>query len=51
MININQFIFSRTQPQKNLEIIKSLSEAELLAITPATIICNPVPYNGSNQIA
>jgi len=21
------------------------------SITPATIICNPVPYNGSNQIA
>lgn len=36
--NINQFIFSRTQPQKKLEIIKSLSEAELLAITPATIM-------------
>ena len=38
MININQFIFSRTQPNKKLEIINSLSEAELLATTEATLI-------------
>ena len=37
MTNINQFIFSRTQPQKKLQVIKFLSEAELLSITPSTI--------------
>lgn len=35
--NINQIIFSRTQPKKKLEIINSLSEAELMATTEATI--------------
>ena len=35
--NINQIIFTRTQPKKKLEIINSLSEAELMATTEATI--------------
>ena len=35
--NINQIIFTRTQPNKKIEIIKNLTEAELLATTEATI--------------
>ena len=35
--NINQIIFTRTQPKKKLEIINSLSEAELMVTTEATI--------------
>ena len=35
--NINQIIFTRTQPKKKLDIINSLTEAELLATTEATI--------------
>lgn len=38
MTNINQFIFSRTQPQKKLQVIKFLSEAELLAINSGAIM-------------
>lgn len=37
-MNINQIIFSRTAPAKKKEIIKNLTEAELLSITPATIV-------------
>ena len=35
--NINQIIFTRTQPKKKVEIINHLTEAELLATTEATI--------------
>lgn len=35
--NINRSIFSKTQPKKKLVIINSLSEAELLATSEATI--------------
>ena len=35
--NINQEIFKRYQPKKKLEIIESLTQEELLAITSATI--------------
>lgn len=35
--NINQFIFTRTQPQKKLEVIEKLTAPELLGITEATI--------------
>ena len=35
--NINQIIFTRTQPNRKIEIIKNLTEAELLATTEATI--------------
>ena len=31
--NINNIIFTRTAPKKKLEIINSLSQGELLAIT------------------
>lgn len=37
MANINQFIFTRTQPQKKLEVIEKLTAPELLGITEATI--------------
>lgn len=36
-MDINGFIFSRTQPQKKIDIIKSLSCDELLAVKEATI--------------
>ena len=36
--DINQIIFTRTQPKKKLDIINSLSEAELMATTEATVI-------------
>lgn len=36
--NINQELFKRYAPKKKLEIIESLTQQELLAITPATII-------------
>ena len=35
--NINQIIFTRTQPQKKVDIINHLTEAELMATTEATI--------------
>ena len=35
--NINQIIFTRIQPKKKLDIINSLTEAELLVTTEATI--------------
>lgn len=37
MANINQFIFTRTQPQKKLEVIEKLTAPELLGITETTI--------------
>ena len=37
-MNINDFIFKRTAPKKKLEIINSLSQGELLAITYKTIL-------------
>lgn len=37
-MNINDFIFTRTAPKKKLEIINSLSQGELLAITYKTIL-------------
>lgn len=36
-MNINVFIFSRTQPQKKIDIINALSEDELLSTSEATI--------------
>ena len=36
-MNINQFIFSRTQPMKKLETIERLSNEELLNVTEATV--------------
>ena len=36
--NINRELFRRYAPKKKLEIIESLSQLEVLAITPATII-------------
>ena len=36
--NINNIIFTRTAPKKRLEIINSLSQGELLAITYPTIL-------------
>lgn len=38
MTNINQFIFTRTQPQKKLEVIKSLTINEINMITTQTLI-------------
>lgn len=37
-MNINDFIFTRTQPQKKLVAINNLSEGELLGITYNTIL-------------
>lgn len=36
--NINKIIFTKTAPKKKLEIINSLSQGELLAITYSTIL-------------
>ena len=36
-MNINQIIFTRTQPQKKVDIINHLTEAELMATSEATI--------------
>jgi len=36
-MNINEFIFSRTQPQKKIDMINALSEDELLSTSEATI--------------
>ena len=37
-MDINQIIFTRTAPAKKVEIVENLTEAELLSITPATIV-------------
>ena len=36
-MNINEFIFSRTQPQKKIETINALKKADLLSVSEATI--------------
>ena len=36
-MNINQFIFSRTQPKRKLEVIEKLSNDELLAVSESTV--------------
>jgi hypothetical protein len=36
-MNINQFIFSKTQPNKKLEVIEKLSNDELLAVSESTV--------------
>ena len=36
-MNINEFIFTRTQPKKKLESIVNLSNDELLGVTEATV--------------
>lgn len=36
-MDINKFIFTRTAPAKKVEAVEGLSDAELLAITPAAI--------------
>ena len=38
MANINTELFKRYKPEKKLEIIENLSQNELLAITPQTVI-------------
>ena len=35
--NINQIIFTRTQPKKKLEVIEKLSNDELLAVSESTV--------------
>ena len=36
-MNINEFIFSRTQPQKKIDTINALTKDELLSINKATV--------------
>ena len=36
-MDINKFIFSRTVPAKKVEIVKNLTQTELLSVTPAII--------------
>lgn len=36
-MNINEFIFSKTQPQKKIDTINALSEDELLSTSEATV--------------
>lgn len=36
-MNINQFLFTRTQPKKKLEVISHLTENELLSVNQETI--------------
>lgn len=36
-MNINEFIFTRTAPAKKIEIVKTLSQKELLSVRPDTI--------------
>ena len=36
-MNVNNFIFTRTQPKKKLETIEKLSNEELLGVTEATV--------------
>lgn len=37
-MDINKFIFSRTAPARKVEILENITQAELLSITPATIV-------------
>ena len=36
-MNVNNFIFTRTQPMKKLEVIEKLSNDELLAVSESTV--------------
>ena len=36
-MNVNNFIFTRTQPKKKLEVIEKLSNDELLAVNESTV--------------
>lgn len=36
--NINQFLFTRTQPKKKLEVINALSKEQLLSVTYSTVL-------------
>ena len=36
-MNVNNFIFTRTQPKKKLETIENLSDSELLAVSESTV--------------
>lgn len=36
-MNVNQFIFTRTQPKKKLEVVEKLSNNELLAVSESTV--------------
>ena len=36
-MNVNNFIFTRTQPKKKLEVIEKLSNDELLAVSESTV--------------
>lgn len=36
-MNVNNFIFTRTQPKKKLEVIEKLSDSELLAVSESTV--------------
>jgi len=36
-MNINETIFSRRAPKKKLEVVKNLSDSELLSVSPDTI--------------
>lgn len=36
-MNINETIFSRIAPKKKLEVVKNLSDSELLSVSPDTI--------------
>lgn len=37
-MNINDFLFTRTAPKRKMEVVKSLSDRELMAITPQTLL-------------
>ncbi len=37
-VNINEFLFTRTQPKKKLEVIYTLSQNQLLSVTYKTIL-------------
>ena len=36
-MNINEFVFSRTQPQKKIDTINALTKDELLSTSEATV--------------
>lgn len=38
IMNINQFLFTRTAPKKKLAVINALNQSELLAVSYATIL-------------
>ena len=49
-MDINKIIFSRTAPAKKVEIVKNLTQAELLSINPATIM-RIVKETGTKQLS